>query len=156
MPGAPQLDLTPYLAADRILFLDDGCSKADALQTLAERTGQHDNVRDADAFVRAIFEREEVSSTGIGGGIAVPHAKIPTNDGFTISIGISRSGLDFCAKDGEPVHVVVMIAASDREREAYLKVLASVASRLKRQELCTAMQARRHRRRIDPGQAFLA
>ena len=129
--GRPALvDLSAYVSPDRILFLED-IDKAGALTRLAEASAQNDAVTEPAQFMEAIFEREEVSSTGIGGGIAVPHAKLPTITDFVISVGVSSSGIPFSAKDNEPVRILVMIAASDQQREAYLKVLATVAGRLK-------------------------
>jgi mannitol/fructose-specific phosphotransferase system IIA component (Ntr-type) len=129
--GPVLVDLSAYVASERVLFLDAEADKSATLLSLARLTSTHPNIGSAEAFERAIFEREEVSSTGVGGGIAVPHAKIPTNQGFVISIGVSRTGLAFDAKDGQPVHIIVMIAASDAERDTYLRVLATVAARLK-------------------------
>jgi len=133
--GSNLVDLHPYVALDRVVFLQEGLNKEQALQRLATTTAAHPDVRDAAAFATAITERERVSSTGIGGGIAVPHAKIASVYGFVISFGISHSGLAYQAKDDRPVHILVMIAASDQERDTYLKVLATVASRLKQPQL---------------------
>jgi len=130
-PSVSLIDLTPFLSADRVVFLPEGSEKDEILANLAEVTARSEAVTDGPAFARAIFEREEVSSTGIGGGIAVPHAKLPSVESFVITIGISRDGIPFDAKDGGLVHLVVTIAASDDLREDYLKVLATVASRFK-------------------------
>jgi len=131
-PGQPLLpDLAPYISADRVHFFAADADKSAVLARLTELTAAHPAVTDAAAFTAAIIEREEVSSTGIGGGIAVPHAKLPSIDDFVISIGVSPAGVEFAAKDGGPVYLAVMIAASDAELPRYLQVLAAVASRLK-------------------------
>lgn len=141
MSGPMLIDLRAFLAPERILFLDGQVNKREALLRLAELTTRCRAVGDKKAFVRAIFQREEVSSTGIGGGIAVPHAKLPSIEGFVITVGVSRTGIPFAGKDGRPVNVLVMIAASDRERETYLRVLATVAARLKDPAVCEAIVA---------------
>lgn len=138
--GANFVDLRPFLSPDRTLLLAAGTDKATALEQLSTACSADPKVSDPVAFRRAILDRERVSSTGIGGGIAVPHAKIASNTGFTIAIGVSDSGIDFDAKDGQPVHILVMIAANDKERDTYLKVLATVAGRLKQAGLCDRLR----------------
>ncbi len=141
----PLLDLKPYINAGRIIFFNDAIDKREALEQLAARAAEDEAVTDTEAFRQAIFEREEVSSTGIGKGVAVPHAKIETNKGFGITIGISKSGIEYDASDAQPVHVLFMIAATDQERKAYLQLLATVANLLKQPDiyegLCNAASA---------------
>ena len=135
------VDISGYLSPARVLMLEDGLDKTAVLQHLAECTAQEPSITQSPAFIRAIFEREEVSSTGVGGGIAVPHAKLPFNLDFVISVGVSKSGIDYAAKDNAPVHIVVMIAAPESERTAYLRVLATIAAQLKRSEVLDGIRA---------------
>ena len=131
LPKPQLVDLRQYTTLDRVRFLPAGTDKATALTLLAEDCSQAEAVHDPAAFSAAIFEREQVSSTGIGNGIAVPHAKLPSVDTFTIAIGICPDGLDFAARDDQDVSIIIMIAASDQDRDIYLRVLATVASQLK-------------------------
>lgn len=141
LPRPALVDLSAYLDPDRILFFAPGTTKPEALQQLSVRCASCPAVTDTAAFTAAIFERERVSSTGIGNGIAVPHAKLPSVDGFAIAVGISPDGIAFDAKDDQAVTVLVMIAASEHEREGYLKVLATVASTLKQDAVRAALIA---------------
>ncbi|MDA3962697.1 MAG: PTS sugar transporter subunit IIA [Planctomycetota bacterium] len=141
LPRPALVDLGTYLAADRILTLPAGTTKDEALRQLSAACASHPAITDTEAFTKAIFERERVSSTGIGNGIAVPHAKLRSITDFVITVGLSEPGVEFAAKDGEPVHILVMIAASEQQREAYLRVLATVASVLKRDEVRAALRA---------------
>lgn len=134
------MDLSGFLSASRVCFFPAGMRKREALEQLAAFTAQHPHVQDAADFVHAILEREEVTSTGIGEGIAVPHAKIASVAGFVISLGLCPTGIPFEAKDGKDVTVMVMIAASDREREGYLRVLATVAGLLRRPAVLAALR----------------
>lgn len=140
LPRPELLDLSEYLDPQRVIMLRQGITKTEALDELAGLCGVSNRVRDPAHFVAAIHERERVSSTGIGGGIAVPHAKLQTIDSFVMAIGICPSGIDFAARDGEPVSIVVMIAASDHLRERYLKLLATVATWLKQPECCAKIR----------------
>ncbi|TVR12041.1 MAG: PTS sugar transporter subunit IIA [Planctomycetota bacterium] len=134
------VDISDYLSPARVLMLEDGLDKPAVLQRLAECISRDASVTQPKAFIRAIFEREEVSSTGVGGGIAVPHAKLSFNLDFVISVGVSQAGIAYAAKDGAPVHIVVMIAAPESERTTYLRVLATIAAQLKRPEVLSAIR----------------
>lgn len=134
-------DLSPYLAPERVLHLTGSPSKRDALLMLGTAISAHGNVTNSKAWLKAVFDREDVGSTGVGGGIAVPHAQHPSVTDFVLGLALCREGIDFAAKDGRPVHVLTMIAAPVGDRPAYLKVLASVASRLNRAGAVEAMLA---------------
>lgn len=124
------VDLGPFLHPERVVFLNGSPTKRDALLYIAEVTAAQFPPKDRAAFIKAIFDREDVTSTGIGNGIAIPHARLPSLPGCLISVAICLSGIDFASRDGKPVTLVVMIAARDRDRSEHLRVLASVASRL--------------------------
>jgi mannitol/fructose-specific phosphotransferase system IIA component (Ntr-type) len=136
-------DLRPYLDPERVLFLPGSPDKRQALLTIGERLCRHPAVPDHAAYIKAIFDREYVTSTGIGGGVAVPHAQLPGITDFVLALGLCPDGIDFAAKDSKPVRVVVMIAAPTDDRPAYLKTLAGVASRLNRPSSLLAMLAAR-------------
>lgn len=133
MAGADALgiDLGSYVAAERVLVVDHALGKRDLLTRLVDLTTAHPWVTDRAAFSKAIFEREDVTSTGIGGGVAVPHARLASVVGFVITLAVIPGGVDFLAQDGKPIRVAVMIAATDQDRKSYLRVLATVAARLK-------------------------
>ena len=135
----PLLDLSPYIHETRIHFFSAAVDKSTALDRLATLAAKDDKITDKEAFRCAIFEREEVSSTGIGKGVAVPHAKLDSNQGFSITIGICPGGIDYQASDEAPVHVLLMIAANDEERRAYLQLLATVANLLKQESIYQAL-----------------
>lgn len=139
MAGPQLTDLRSFVDTDRVLTLSGSPSKHQALLQLAETTSKHPAVKDRAAFLKAIFDREEVTSTGIGRGVAIPHARLASVTEFVITIGLCRSGIDFSAPDAIPTQIVVMIAGGEKDRQAYLRVLATVAARLKDNALCKAM-----------------
>ena len=124
------LDLGPFLNVKRLVFIAGNPAKRDMLLQLADLTTAGFLPRDRASFIKAIFDREDVTSTAIGSGIAIPHARLPTIDDCVISIAIIPDGMAFDARDGAPVRIVAMIAARDRDRSEHLRVLASVAAHL--------------------------
>jgi fructose-specific phosphotransferase system IIA component len=132
--GGPMHDLAEMISEDRITDLQ-AQTKEEALRELVNLMATSKAVSDKDALLRAILEREKTLSTGVGIGVAVPHAMIPEVSDFVIAIGRSTKGIDFQALDEKPVNIIVMIAASDKHsRGEYLKVLARLMQKLRSKE----------------------
>lgn len=128
--GKMPADFSKMIAEDRIIDLKSS-DKEGALNELIEVISTSPLINDKDTFAKAIFEREKIISTGVGIGVAVPHVKIPQVGDFVAAIGRSHKGIDFQALDEKPVHIVVMIGASDKQSGEFLKVLAKLVLRLK-------------------------
>lgn len=88
-----------------------------------------------DELIKALKEREEIMSTGIGFGIAIPHAKIRAVKEITFAIGISKRGINFNSLDGKPVHLVILVAAGERQHKEYLRLLSNIIAILKNQKI---------------------
>lgn len=116
---------------DAICILPPGQTKHAALDTLVDRLSAVGSVANSDAFRQAIHARESVMSTGIGGGIAIPHVRIDEITRPTVGVGISRQGIDYSALDNAPVHIIVMFAMPSGADREYLGLLAQVMMVLK-------------------------
>ena len=83
-----------------------------------------------------ILKREELMSTAIGRGIAIPHVRLSSVTDLVVSVGVSRTDIvDFHPLDDEPVRLVFMIAAAYNQHAYYLQTLSWFSSRLKNREL---------------------
>ena len=122
-------------------------SKREALEEICAVLSGAPGVSDPAALLRAVLEREAVLSTGIGLGIAAPHAKIASVREFVVALGRSRPGIDYESLDGKPVRLVVLIAGPEDRQARYLQLLAGVSLRLKREEVRKALLAAK-----DPGE----
>lgn len=125
-----QPDLNDILDESRIIDLKSE-DKEGALMELIEVICTSPLITDKKEFQGAIFEREKIISTGLGIGVAVPHVKIASVKDFVAALGRSFKGIDFQALDDKPVHIIVMIGASDKQAGEYLKVLARIIQILK-------------------------
>lgn len=85
-------------------------------------------VSDPEAFLKAIRARETAMSTGIGMGVAIPHAKIPSVTDFVMVVGISRAGIEFDSLDGLPAHIIILMGASDSQNMEFLKLIGKIGS----------------------------
>ncbi len=129
---------TDLLADARVRDLRSRTRDA-ALLEMVESLGSASEVTDKERLLEALLEREDVESTGIGGGVAVPHAKIVAVTDFVVTYGRSREGIDWNAFDGEPVHHVVLIAGPTDRQRRYLQYLAAAVQRFKSEELRSAL-----------------
>ncbi|HOW73859.1 MAG TPA: PTS sugar transporter subunit IIA [Phycisphaerae bacterium] len=88
----------------------------------------------------ALLARERLGTTGIGRGIAVPHAKHNAIPGTVAVLGRSTCGIDFASLDGEPVHLLLMILSNRQSSEGHLRALASAARLFGDERLIRAVQ----------------
>jgi len=88
------------------------------------------------SFYKAILEREKIVSTGIGMGVAIPHAKLEGYQDFFIAIGIQKKeiGIEWNALDGQPVKVIFMIGGPENKQTEYLKILSHLTIAIKDEE----------------------
>jgi nitrogen PTS system EIIA component len=101
------------------------------LVDLVYRTG---NLEDKDQFLKAIVERENIVSTGIGMGVAIPHAKLPAYDHFFIAVGILKKPIEWNSLDGAPVKLVFLIGGPDDKQTEYLQILSGLTQAIKNEE----------------------
>lgn len=86
---------------------------------------------DTDGVARAILNREELGSTGIGQGVAVPHTRHPKADRLIGTVAISRKGVDFAALDGEPVDIFFLLVSPPNQPGDHLRALENISRHLK-------------------------
>jgi fructose PTS system EIIBC or EIIC component len=105
--------------------------KLGAIKELATAIVKTGFLTDSEEFIRAIEKREQLETTGIGDGIAIPHARIACVKVLKVAIGISPEGIDYGSLDNNPVHIIFMIAAPEDVGKAYLQAVAKVSRLLK-------------------------
>jgi len=86
---------------------------------------------ECDELVRVLMERERLGSTGIGGGIGIPHGKLKPLQNLILGFGISRAGVDFESMDGKPTHIFFLLLTPENSTGLHLKVLARISRILK-------------------------
>ena len=124
------------LCEDMIRIYPDKISKVDVLTDMVELISKSDNVQDKKALLDGILQREELMSTGIGLGIAVPHVRIDSVKDLVMAVGIASQQIeDYETIDDKPVQVVFMIAAGSDQHAQHLKLLSQIAAKFKNDEL---------------------
>ena len=110
-------------------------NKYDAIEELASVFDGTEICTDVLSLIQALKEREDIMSTGIGFGIAIPHAKIDSIKEMSFAIGISKKGIEFDSLDGEPVYLVILVAAGKKQHKEYLRLLSQIMAILKKDNI---------------------
>ncbi|MBT2687631.1 PTS sugar transporter subunit IIA [Bacillus sp. ISL-47] len=126
--------ITELLTRDTILLSMSGTGKLDAINGLVDKLDEAGKLNDRSAFKEAILKREEQSTTGIGDGIAIPHAKTSAVKKPAIAFGKSGAGVDYESLDGQPAHLFFMIAAPEGANNTHLEALSRLSSILMNEE----------------------
>jgi len=113
-------------------ILDDLVStdKKGILEELVAPVAKVANVSE-DGLVKVLLERERLGSTGIGGGVGIPHGKLKNLENIVLGFGLSRNGVDFESMDGKPTHVFFLLVTPENSTGLHLKMLARISRLLK-------------------------
>lgn len=90
----------------------------------------------AESIIKAIMKREELGSTGIGRGIAVPHTKHPSVEKLVGTVGVSTEGVDFNSLDGESVHLFFLLVSPPDRPGDHLRALENISRQLRDDMFC--------------------
>jgi len=119
--------ISEILTVDRIQDITS-VTKDKVLAEMSEMVADASEVTSPDALLRAIKAREAIMSTGIGMGIAIPHAKTSSVTDFVMAVGRSKDGVNYQSLDNLPVHLIILIVASDTQGEDFLKLLGKIGA----------------------------
>jgi mannitol/fructose-specific phosphotransferase system IIA component (Ntr-type) len=119
--------LLDYLDPECVRLDPSKLDKESTLRFLVDLVVEQGVVRDADRLLEALRRREEVVSTGVGNGVAIPHADLPEIEAPRLALGIFPNGVDFDALDEEPVYSVFLLLGTPRTPGLHMKILARIA-----------------------------
>lgn len=127
--------LSDLIKKENIVFLNTN-DMEETIETLVENAYKHQMIKDKKNFIEAVLEREELVSTGIGLGVALPHAKDSEIEEFFIIIGINSEGIDWDAIDRNPVGIAFLIGVPEREdsQKEYIKIVSKLMLLIKNKD----------------------
>lgn len=115
-----------------LIFPDlPAADRAEVLRSFARRLAERGLVHDADALFEKLWEREQLGSTAIGGGIAIPHCKVDRLKSGVVSLGRVPAGVDFGAVDGQPVRLFFLVISPSQSPAEHLQILAAISRWIK-------------------------
>jgi len=124
--------LSDHISEEVVCLYIKSSVKDEAIEELAELLRPSRDITDFDAYLKAVFEREQIGTTGIGKGVAIPHARTDTVSDFVVAVGRSANGVDFQAVDDQPVKLIILMGTPLGKIGEYLKILAHLSYLLKR------------------------
>ncbi len=104
---------------------------------------------DVESVIRAILNREELGSTGIGRGVAVPHTRHPKVDRLVGTVALSNRGVDFAALDGEPVDILFLLVSPPNQPGDHLRALEKISSQLKNERFVSFLRQAKTQQEVE-------
>lgn len=144
------MKLTDFVVPEAILPDLQVSSKEDAIRAMAEGLKNSQTIRAEDeaGIVSAVLKREELGSTGIGNGVAVPHTKHPSVDRLIATVALSQEGIDFASLDGEAVYILFLLVSPPDRPGDHLRALETISRHLRSQNFCNFLRQARKREDI--------
>ena len=121
------MTLKKPLTAETISLDLKGATKEAILSEMVDLLVASGHIRDRDAVLKAVMERERRMSTGMQNGIAIPHGKTDSVNCLVAALGIKRGGVDFGALDGQPSNIFVMTVSPDSRTGPHIQFLAEIS-----------------------------
>ena len=134
------MNLMDFLIPDAIEPDMRGTSKENAIRELVSLLKKTGAISDEDSVAKIVLEREELGTTGIGEGIAVPHGKSNAVDKLVAAFGRSEKGIDFASIDNQPVHLFFLLVAPSDSAGPHLMALARISRLLKNTDFRAALK----------------
>lgn len=121
------MKVTDFLKKDALAIPLKGTSKDEILKELIELLHKCGSLEDTEAALKAIYDREEIMSTGIGHGLAIPHGKEKNVKELAAACGVIPEGVDYNALDGQPVYLIIMLVGPEDGAAQHVKALARIS-----------------------------
>ena len=130
-----EIKIFDYIKAENISFLKSN-NRNDTISELIDLLEKSKTLKYPNEFYKKIIEREKIVSTGIGMGVAIPHAKMNLFDDFFIAVGIQKNAkIKWNSLDNLPVRLVFMIGGPEDKQNEYLKLLSKITIAIKNETL---------------------
>jgi PTS system nitrogen regulatory IIA component len=121
------MKIMDILVRDAVILELESESKESLLAEMARSLAKAVPALDADSLYTVLVEREELQSTGIGEGVAIPHGKMPGLDNLVASFARSPKGVDFASIDGQPTELFFLLVVPEHSGGQHLKALARIS-----------------------------
>lgn len=144
------MKLSDFVVSEAVIVDLQATGKEDAIREIVRSLCQAGKLGDGDldSVSRAILGREELGSTGIGQGVAVPHTRHPTVDRLIGTVALSRSGVDFTALDGEPVDIFFLLISPPNQPGDHLRALENISRHLKDERFVSFLRQAKTREHV--------
>ncbi|MBE0431878.1 PTS sugar transporter subunit IIA [candidate division WOR-3 bacterium] len=143
-----QLKISEYLKPEAIMMEIKAKEKIAAINELVAHMVENNMVSDGDEFINALAKRENLESTGIGDGIAIPHARTNAVRDLILAFAQSPQGIDFSSIDGKPSHIIFLIASPESQKSEYIVALAKLSRLLRKPSVREMLRSAKDREEV--------
>ncbi len=131
------MNAADVIRKDRVELSLKADTKEEALRELVDILYESGALTDKEGFLKDVLDRESVSTTGIGNGIAIPHGKSANVRETTVTIGRTKTPLGWESVDEKPVSLIVLLAVNENDKtNVHVKLLSQMARKLASEESC--------------------
>jgi PTS system fructose-specific IIA component/PTS system nitrogen regulatory IIA component len=136
------MKLSDFVVPEAIVPNLAASSKESAIRMMVQSLKSAGSIKpgDEDSIVAAILKREELGSTGIGMGVAVPHTKHPSVDKLIATVALAKEGVDFASLDGEDVYILFLLVSPPDRPGDHLRGLENISRHLRNQNFCSFLR----------------
>ncbi len=127
-----EIRISNFLKPEAVIMEMNATEKLAAIKELVEFMVDKNIAKNREQLFEALANRENLESTGIGEGIAIPHARTDAVDDLVLIFARSSSGIDFSSIDGKPSHIIFLIASPENKKSEYIIALAKLSRLLRR------------------------
>jgi len=129
------VNLYEKLDASNVVLNIEGKRRTQIIEKIIQQLHHAGAAFDEEEALEKVLKREELGGTGIGFGVALPHARLNSAEDILVGLGISKKGIDFEAMDGQPARLIFLVLAPEKEAETYLKVMARISRLMRKEEV---------------------
>jgi nitrogen PTS system EIIA component len=136
------MKLTDFVVPDAIIPDLKAASKEEAIRAMIDSLKATGSIKaaDADGILAAVLKREELGSTGIGNGVAVPHTKHSSVDQLIATVALAKEGVDFASLDGDDVYILFLLVSPPDRPGDHLRGLENISRHLRNQNFCNFLR----------------
>jgi fructose-specific phosphotransferase system IIA component len=121
------MNLKKLLSEDTIIFNLKGTTKEEIIKEMVDLLVVRGRIKDRDAALKAVLDREQKMSTGMQHGIAIPHGKTDSVDKLVTAMGLKKEGVDFGSMDGKPSTIFIMTISSISRTGPHIQFLSEIS-----------------------------
>ena len=144
------MKLSDFVVHEAILVDLQATGKEEAIREIVRSLNHAGRLAEGDqeSVTRAILGREELGSTGIGQGVAVPHTRHPTVNRLIGTVALSKGGVDFAALDGEKVNILFLLISPPNQPGDHLRALENISRHLKDERFVSFLRQAKSRETV--------
>ena len=129
------MKLTDVLRKEFIIPSLQGTTKEECIRLMIDVLAEHKVITNRERIYEAVIAREEIMTTGVGNGIAIPHCKDNSTRDFAVALGITENSIDFDAIDENPVHIIFLLVGPESQPGMHIKLLSRISRLMGKEDI---------------------